>query len=138
LRYSPNILIKYLFYKLLSFILYLIIYAENVEFHGELKIQKARIRLSSTKLDALSSVCDQIESVCQNQGIKKYGPIPLPSKHLKVPVMKNVSGQGTNQWAKFEMRIHKRLIDIVANERSMHLIMKIQIPETVLVEIELQ
>ena len=52
--------------------------------------------------------------------------------------MKNVSGQGTNKVAKFEMRIHKRLIDIVANERSMHLIMKIQIPETVLVEIELQ
>jgi small subunit ribosomal protein S10 len=66
------------------------------------------------------------------------GPIPLPTKHLRVPVLKNVSGQGTNMWARFEMRIHKRLIDIVANERSMHLIMKIQIPETVLVEIELQ
>jgi len=52
--------------------------------------------------------------------------------------MKNPSGQGTNMWARFEMRIHKRLIDIIANERSMHLIMKIQIPETVLVEIELQ
>jgi len=101
-------------------------------------LQKARIRLSSVKLEAVSSVCDQIESVCASQGIKKMGPIPLPTKHLRVPVMKNVSGQGTNKVAKFEMRIHKRLIDIVANERSMHLIMKIQIPETVLVEIELQ
>ena len=101
-------------------------------------MQKARIRLSSVKLDAITSVCEQIEHVCQNQGIKKFGPIPLPTKHLRVPVMKNVSGQGTNKVSKFEIRIHKRLIDIVANERSMHLIMKIQIPETVLVEIELQ
>ncbi|MHA1669340.1 MAG: 30S ribosomal protein S10 [Promethearchaeota archaeon] len=101
-------------------------------------MQRARIRLSSVNLDAITSVCEQVDSVCKNQGIKLKGPIPLPTKHLKVPVMKNVSGQGTNKVAKFEMRIHKRLIDIVANERSMHLIMKIQIPETVLVEIELQ
>jgi small subunit ribosomal protein S10 len=100
-------------------------------------LQKARIRLSSTQLDALQTVCQQIEQVCANQGLRKQGPIPLPSKHLKVPVQKNVSGQGTIMWAKFEMRIHKRLFEIVANERSMHLIMKIQIPESVLVEIEL-
>ena len=100
-------------------------------------MQKARIRLSSNQLEALISVCEQIEIVCKNQGIKKYGPIPLPTKHLRVPVMKAPSGQGTNTWAKYEMRIHKRLFEIIANERSMHLIMKIQIPESVLVEIEL-
>ncbi|MBN1215738.1 MAG: 30S ribosomal protein S10 [Candidatus Lokiarchaeota archaeon] len=100
-------------------------------------MQKARIRLSSISLNFLLSVCEQIESVCKTQGIKKYGPIPLPTKKLKVPVRKAPSGQGTSTFAKFEMRIHKRLFEIVANERSMHLIMKIQIPESVLVEIEL-
>ncbi|MBN1803491.1 MAG: 30S ribosomal protein S10 [Candidatus Lokiarchaeota archaeon] len=100
-------------------------------------MQKARIRLSSTQLDFLKSVCEQIENVCKTQGIKKYGPIPLPTKRLRVPVMKAPSGQGTDTWAKFEMRIHKRLFEIIANERSMHLIMKIHIPESVLVEIEL-
>lgn len=100
-------------------------------------MQKARIRLSSIDLEALKSVCEQIESVCKTQGIKKYGPIPLPTKRLSVPTLKAPSGQGTHTWAKYEMRIHKRLFEIVANERSMHLIMKIQIPESVLVEIEL-
>ncbi|MBD3195772.1 MAG: 30S ribosomal protein S10 [Candidatus Lokiarchaeota archaeon] len=100
-------------------------------------MQKARIRLSSTSLDALQSVCEQIETVCKSQGIKKQGPVPLPTKTLKVPTLKAPSGQGTGTWAKFEMRIHKRLFEIIANERSMHLIMKIQIPESVLVEIEL-
>ncbi|MFX1280131.1 MAG: 30S ribosomal protein S10 [Promethearchaeota archaeon] len=100
-------------------------------------MQKARIRLSSTQLDALQSVCESVSQVCESQGIRKNGPIPLPTKRLRVPIMKAPSGQGTSTWAKFEMRIHKRLFEIIANERSMHLIMKIQIPETVLVEIEL-
>ncbi len=93
--------------------------------------------MSSTQLDALQSVCDQVITVCASQGIRKNGPIPLPTKRLRVPVLKAPSGQGTATWAKFEMRIHKRLFEIIANERSMHLIMKIQIPESVLVEIEL-
>lgn len=100
-------------------------------------MQKARIRLSSTDLPALKRVCNQIEEVTKSQGIKKHGPIPLPTNRLRVPVLKAPSGQGTQTWQKYEMRIHKRLYDVIANERSMHLIMKIQIPESVLVEIEL-
>jgi small subunit ribosomal protein S10 len=100
-------------------------------------VQKARIRLSSTDLPALKRVCNQIEEVTKSQGIKKHGPIPLPTNRLRVPVLKAPSGQGTDTWQKYEMRIHKRLYDVIANERSMHLIMKIQIPESVLVEIEL-
>ena len=93
--------------------------------------------MSSTDLNALQSVCEQIENVCKTTGIRKMGPIPLPTKKLKVPTLKAPSGQGTDTWAKFELRIHKRLFEIIAGERSMHLIMKIQIPESVLVEIEL-
>ncbi|MFX0069647.1 MAG: 30S ribosomal protein S10 [Candidatus Hermodarchaeota archaeon] len=100
-------------------------------------MQKARIRLSSTQLNSLKSVCEQLESVCEKTGIRKMGPIPLPTKRLKVPVLKAPSGQGTATWAKFEMRIHKRLFEIITDEKSMHLIMKISIPESVLVEIEL-
>ncbi len=100
-------------------------------------MQKARIRLSSNDLNALKSVCEQLERVCDKTGIRKMGPIPLPTKRLCVPVLKAPSGQGTATWAKFEMRIHKRLFEIITDEKSMHLIMKISIPESVLVEIEL-
>jgi small subunit ribosomal protein S10 len=100
-------------------------------------LQRARIRLSSNNLDDLKIVLQQVEDVCNQTGIKKFGPIPLPTKRLIVPVRKSPCGEGTQTWAKYEMRIHKRLIDVIAGERSMHLIMKIQIPETVLVEIEL-
>ncbi len=89
------------------------------------------------ELNSLQNVTQQLESVCSKTGIKKRGPVPLPTKHLKITVRKAISGQGTSTWAKFEMRIHKRLFEIISDERSMHMIMKIQIPESVLVEIEL-
>ena len=66
------------------------------------------------------------------------GPIPLPTKRLRVPVLKSVSGQGTNTWAKFEMRIHKRLIDLPSNERVLHHIMRLQIPKNVKIKIEMK
>lgn len=63
-------------------------------------IQKARIRLSSTSLEDLQGVCRQIEEICDNTGIKRAGPIPLPTKRLRVPTLKAPSGQGTDTWAK--------------------------------------
>ena len=56
--------------------------------------------------------------MCKKTGIKKYGPIPLPTRHLKITVRKAISGQGTSTFAKYEMRIHKRLFEIIADEKD--------------------
>lgn len=66
------------------------------------------------------------------------GPIPLPTRKLVVPVRKTPCGEGTPTWEKWSMRIHKRLIDIDADERTMRQIMRIRIPEEVFIEIELK
>lgn len=100
-------------------------------------VQKARIRLSSNNLSSLQKVGEDINSVVQRTGVKMTGPIPLPTRKLRVPVMKSPCGEGTNTWETYQLRIHKRLIDVYADERSMHLILKINIPDDVLVEIEL-
>ena len=42
------------------------------------------------------------------------GPVRLPTKKLKITTRKAPSGEGTNTWDTFEMRIHKRLIDLHA------------------------
>ena len=100
-------------------------------------VRKARIRLTSTDYHKLEDVCGELKAIAQKTGVKINGPVPLPTKRLRVPTLKAPSGEGTPTWDRWEMRIHKRLFEIIANERSMHLIMKIQIPESVLVEIEL-
>lgn len=100
-------------------------------------VQKARMRLLSANLNDLKQVCTQVREVTEKTGVKMYGPVPLPTKHLKITTRKSPCGEGTNTWEHYEMRVHKRLIDVAAQDRSMVLIMKIKIPETVLVEIEL-
>lgn len=96
----------------------------------------ARIRLISTNLESLDHVCNQICQIAERTGTKMQGPIPLPTKRLRVPTRKSVSGDGTATWERWEMRIHKRLIGIDTNERAMRQIMRVQVPEDVQIEIE--
>ncbi|MEM4704642.1 MAG: 30S ribosomal protein S10 [Candidatus Bathyarchaeia archaeon] len=99
--------------------------------------RKARIRLTSTDYLKLEEVCNELKSIAEKTGVKMMGPKPLPTRRLKVPVLKTPCGQGTATWDRWEMRIHKRLIDIDAEERVMRRIMRIRVPEVVHVTIEL-
>ena len=100
-------------------------------------VRKARIRLTSTDYGKLEEVCEELRSIAQKTGVKINGPVPLPTKRLRVPVLKAPSGEGTATWDRWEMRIHKRLIDIDSEERVMRRIMRIRVPEEVHVTIEL-
>ena len=61
----------------------------------------------------------------------------MPTKVLRVPVRKSPSGDGKATWEHWEMRVHKRMIEIDANERTMHQLMRLQIPDGVHIEIEM-
>lgn len=100
-------------------------------------VRKARIRLTSTDYQKLEEVCGELKAIAEKTGVKMTGPIPLPTKRLRVPVLKTPCGEGTQTWDKWEMRVHKRLIDIDAEERVMRRIMRIRVPEEVFVSIEL-
>jgi small subunit ribosomal protein S20e len=41
-----------------------------------------------------------------------YGPVRLPTRVLKIVVRKAPSGQGTATFDRFQMRIHKRILDV--------------------------
>ena len=99
----------------------------------------ARIRLMSTQHKALDEIAQRMKDIAQRTGVKSWGPIPLPTKKLVVPVRKSPCGNGTATWEKWQMRIHKRLLDIDADERTLRQIMQINVdPQVVYVEIELQ
>jgi ribosomal protein uS10 len=101
-------------------------------------MQKARIRLSGIDHNKLEGVCEQVKEIASKTGVDISGPIPLPTKRLKVPVRKSPSGDGTETWDRWEMRVHKRLIDIPADERTMRQIMRVRVPDGVNIEIELR
>lgn len=97
---------------------------------------KARIRLSSTDWRKLNDICSQIKEIATKTGISVTGPIPLPTKRLKIPTRKSPCGAGRETYETWELRIHKRVLDIGVGERALHLIMRIPIPQDVNVEIE--
>jgi small subunit ribosomal protein S10 len=97
----------------------------------------ARIRLWSTNKNSIEKVAQQIKSIAEKAGVKVRGPVPLPTKRLVVPVLRLPHGEGSKHWEHWEMRIHKRLIDVASDERVMRQIMRIRVPDDVYVEIEL-
>ncbi len=101
-------------------------------------MQKARIKLSSSDSIKLGEVCNQIAGIAERVGIKISGPVPLPTRRIVIPTRKAPDGEGTITWDRWELRIHKRLIDMQADERAMRQIMRVQVPEEVSIAIELR
>jgi small subunit ribosomal protein S10 len=99
---------------------------------------KVRIKLNSTDIGMLNNICNAIKDVAKKAGIAISGPVPLPTKRLKITTRKSPCGNGTATFDNFEMRIHKRLIDLPANEKILHHIMKMQIPKSVNIKIEMK
>ncbi len=99
--------------------------------------RKARIKIASTDINKVNEVCDYIEEIVERTGVDMKGPIPLPRKVLKVTTRKSPDGEGKASWERYEMRIHKRLIDLGLDERALRLVMKVPIPEGLQIEIEM-
>ena len=97
---------------------------------------KIRIYLWSTSPKSLQQVVDQIKEIAMKTGVPIRGPIPLPTKRLEIPVFRLPHGEGSKYWEHWEMRIHKRIIDIAADERVLRRLMRIQIPRDVRIEIK--
>ncbi len=100
--------------------------------------QRAKIRLSGTSPNKLDDVCSQVKQIAERTGVSISGPIPLPTKKLVVPCRKSPDGEGTATWEHWTMKLHKRLINIDADERALRQLMRIQVPEDVSIEIVLE
>jgi small subunit ribosomal protein S10 len=101
-------------------------------------MQVATVKLTGPDFKRLDAVSEQIKEICERTGAKLSGPVPLPTKHLKAPVRKTPCGDGSGTFEKWEMRVHRRLLNIEADERTLRQVMRVQVPEKVHIEIELK
>jgi len=99
---------------------------------------KVRIKLNSTDIEMINSICNSIRDIANKSGITISGPVPLPTQKLRITTRKSPCGNGTATFDNYEMRIHKRLIDLPANEKVLHHIMRMQIPKNVNIKIEMK
>ncbi len=97
-----------------------------------------RVKLNSTNIEMLNNICNSIRDLAKKAGVVIRGPVPLPTKKLKITTRKSPCGDGTATFDRFEMRIHKRLIDLPANEKVLHSIMRLKIPKNVDIKIEVK
>lgn len=100
-------------------------------------MQKARIKLASTDINKINQTCEYIKNITEKTGVVMRGPIPLPTKKLKITTRKSPDGEGKASWERYEMRVHKRLIDLGIDERALRLVMRVPIPEGLNIEIEM-
>ncbi|MBI4360709.1 30S ribosomal protein S10 [Candidatus Micrarchaeota archaeon] len=98
---------------------------------------KARIKLESKDVKELDEVCVSIKDISSKAGLPMKGPVPLPTKRLRISTRKTPCGDGTDTYEKWELRVHKRLIEVDANDRVLREIMRIKIPSSVNVEMTL-
>jgi len=98
---------------------------------------KARIKIASTDINKVNEVCNYIKGIAEKTGVEMRGPIPFPTKKLKVTTRRSPCGSGKASWERYEMRVHKRLIDLGIDERALRLVMRVPIPEGLNIEIEM-
>ena len=105
-------------------------------------MEYARVKLAGRNIQELQDICVQIQDIAKKYGVSFRGPIPLPTKKLRVVTLKTPCGDGTGHgnatWDRWEMRIHRRVIDIGANERALRQVVRVPIPEGVKIDIELK
>eukprot|EP01113_Clastostelium_recurvatum_P019159 TRINITY_DN2261_c0_g1_i5.p2 TRINITY_DN2261_c0_g1~~TRINITY_DN2261_c0_g1_i5.p2 ORF type:complete len:148 (-),score=53.51 TRINITY_DN2261_c0_g1_i5:69-479(-) len=102
---------------------------EQTRFH------RIRITLTSRNVENLEKVCADLIKGAKDQKLKVKGPVRMPTKFLRITTRKSPCGEGTNTWDRFEMRIHKRLIDLHSPSEVVKQITSISIEPGVDVEV---
>ncbi len=95
----------------------------------------ARIKLTSSNIEQLDRLANEIKAIAEKTGVKCKGPQPLPTKRLKITTRKAPTGEGTHTFDHWQMRIHRRILDIEPDDRTMKQITKLEIPEDVKIEV---
>ncbi|MTI84017.1 MAG: 30S ribosomal protein S10 [Firmicutes bacterium] len=102
-----------------------------------MKSQKIRIRLKAYDNTMLDQSAQKIVETAKRTGANVAGPIPLPTEKNVYTVLRSphVNKDSREQ---FEMRTHKRLIDIEEpTSKTVDALMRLDLPAGVDIEIKL-
>ncbi len=99
--------------------------------------QKIRIKLKAYEHTLIDQSCERIIETARRTGAKISGPIPLPTEKEIVTILRSPHKYKDSR-EQFEMRTHKRLIDILnPTPRTVDAFMRLDLPAGVDIEIKL-
>ena len=96
-----------------------------------------RIKLKAFEHKSLDTACAKIVETVKRSGGEVSGPVPLPTEIEKVTILRAVHKYKDSR-EQFEIRTHKRLIEIVApNKETIDSLQRLELPSGVDIEIKL-
>ena len=99
---------------------------------------RVRIKLKGYDYRLLDKSTSQIVEAVKRTGAKVVGPIPLPTEINRYIVLRSPH-KDKNSREQFEIRTHKRLLDIVdSNPQTVDSLMKLNLPSGVDIEIKMK
>ncbi|MBM7616783.1 small subunit ribosomal protein S10 [Weissella uvarum] len=99
--------------------------------------KKIRIRLKAYEHEILDASAEKIVETANRTGAEISGPIPLPTERTLYTVLRSPH-KNKDSREQFEMRTHKRLIDIMnPTSKTVDALSKLELPSGVDIEIKL-
>ena len=99
--------------------------------------QKIRIKLQAYEHNLIDQSAERIVETAKRTGAKVSGPIPLPTEKEVVTILR-APHKYKDSREQFEMRTHKRLIDILQpTQKTVDALTKLDLPAGVGIEIKL-
>ena len=98
--------------------------------------EKIRVRLKSYDHTLVDAAAEKIVEIARRNGSAVSGPIPLPTEKEIVTILRAVHKYKDSR-EQFEMRTHKRLIDILKPQsKTVEALMSVELPAGVDIEIK--
>ena len=99
--------------------------------------EKIRIRIKGYDVKLVDAASQKIIQTASRTGSKVSGPVPLPTEKQVVTILRSVHVNKDSR-EQFEMRTHKRLIDILRpSNKTVESLMSLELPAGVEIEIKL-
>ena len=80
-------------------------------------------------------VCADLIKGAKDKELKVFGPVRMPTKTLRITTRKTPCGEGSKTWDRFQLRIHKRVIDLRSTSQNVKQVTSIAIDPGVDVEV---
>merc|ERR1712130_1022295 len=110
---------------------------ENKVAEQQVEESNIRITISAQSPKAVDKACSEICSRGQDSLIKIKGPRPMPTRRMRITTRKTPCGEGSKTWDRYQMRIHKRVIEFVCGQSQILNITQVQLEPGVHVELTL-
>ncbi|MCS7122340.1 MAG: hypothetical protein NZ908_00035 [Candidatus Micrarchaeota archaeon] len=98
---------------------------------------KIWIKVESDNLDSIKEIETQLRQLVQMYNLSLEGPIPLPTKELRLTVRRTPCGDGSDTYETWRKRIHKRIMIVKGEDKDIRNVLKMRVPADIHIKVKL-